>query len=138
MRLKSIVMVIGVRTIDGKAARQVPYQISILYRNAPCLRQLVRKYSLIENKLPGVLDVVLSKGCRHVQKDRLPCIVSLSACSGRQKLAVVASVPGNSRPDGKKATCSESWQSEFGCDCCVFMVELSSDFRIQISKRQDE
>jgi predicted transposase YbfD/YdcC len=70
--LKSIVMVMSTRIIDGVETRQVRYYISSLPSNAQCILQVCRRHWAIENELHWVLDVALNEDHSRVRKDQAP------------------------------------------------------------------
>ncbi len=70
--LKSIVMVISTRIIDGVETRQVRYYISSLSSNAQRILQVCRRHWAIENELHWILDVALNEDHSRVRKDQAP------------------------------------------------------------------
>jgi predicted transposase YbfD/YdcC len=70
--LKSIVMVMSTRIIDGVETRQVRYYISSLSSNAQRILQVCRRHWAIENELHWVLDVALNEDHSRVRKDQAP------------------------------------------------------------------
>jgi predicted transposase YbfD/YdcC len=70
--LKSIVMVISTRIIDGVETRQVRYYISSLPSNAQRILQVCRRHWAIENELHWILDVALNEDHSRVRKDQAP------------------------------------------------------------------
>jgi len=70
--LKSIVMVVCTRIIDGKETKHIRFYISSLPSNAERMLQTVRKHWSIENELHWVLDVALNEDHSRVRKDQAP------------------------------------------------------------------
>lgn len=70
--LKSIVMVMSTRILDGVETRQVRYYISSLPSNAQRILQVCRRHWAIENELHWVLDVALNEDHSRVRKDQAP------------------------------------------------------------------
>jgi predicted transposase YbfD/YdcC len=70
--LKSIVMVLATRIMDGKETRKVRFYISSLPSNAQRLLHIVRKHWSIENDLHWVLDVAFNEDHSRVRKDQAP------------------------------------------------------------------
>jgi predicted transposase YbfD/YdcC len=70
--LKSIVMVVSTRIIDGKESKDTRYYISSLESNAEHILQVVRTHWAIENELHWVLDVALNEDRSRVRKDHSP------------------------------------------------------------------
>ena len=70
--LKSIVMVISTRIIDGVETRQLRYYISSLPSNAQRILQVCRRHWAIENELHWILDVALNEDHSRVRKDQAP------------------------------------------------------------------
>jgi len=70
--LKSIVMVVSTRIIDGEESKDTRYYISSLESNAERILRVVRKHWAIENELHWVLDVALNEDRSRVRKDHSP------------------------------------------------------------------
>jgi predicted transposase YbfD/YdcC len=70
--LKSVVMVLATRIMDGKETKKVRFYISSLPSNAERLLHIVRKHWSIENDLHWVLDVAFNEDHSRVRKDQAP------------------------------------------------------------------
>ncbi|GAB4503273.1 MAG: ISAs1-like element ISEc26 family transposase [Anaerolineales bacterium] len=70
--LRSIVMVVCTRILDGKETRYARLYISSLPSNADRILRAVRKHWAIENQLHWVLDVALNEDHSRVRKDQAP------------------------------------------------------------------
>lgn len=70
--IRSIVMIVCTRMIDGKQTQYLRYYISSLVSDAERILQIVRKHWAIENELHWVLDVALNEDSSRVRKDHAP------------------------------------------------------------------
>jgi predicted transposase YbfD/YdcC len=70
--LKSIVMIVCIRIIDGQETRRVRFYITSLPSNAERILHIVRRHWSIENELHWVLDVALNEDHSRVRKDQAP------------------------------------------------------------------
>jgi predicted transposase YbfD/YdcC len=70
--LKSVVMVLATRIVDGKQTKKVRFYISSLPSHAERLLHIVRKHWSIENDLHWVLDVAFNEDHSRVRKDQAP------------------------------------------------------------------
>ena len=82
--LRSIVMVICTRIIEGKETKRVRFYISTLPSHAERILQVVRRHGSIENELHWVLDVALNEDHSRVRKDQAPENLGRSAPDGPQ------------------------------------------------------
>lgn len=70
--IRSIVMIVCTRMIDGKETQYLRYYISSLVSDAERILQIVRKHWAIENELHWVLDVAMNEDRSRVRKDQSP------------------------------------------------------------------
>lgn len=70
--LKSIVMVVRIRIVNGTETRQVHFYITSLPNDAKRILHIIRRHWAIENELHWVLDVALNEDHSRVRKDQAP------------------------------------------------------------------
>lgn len=70
--LRSIVIVVSTRRVNGQDTRKTRYYISSLPSAAERLLHIVRRHWAIENELHWVLDVALNEDHSRVRKDQAP------------------------------------------------------------------